>query len=170
MHIYLIFSKKTTIRKLNTEEDDCKNNEGYQKSCEEQDKLLVFTDKSFKDEVSGDQYEARLRPPRGEHVLDELLTTKDDSSETDNDETDNDETDTLKYRFRGLKQRQVKRQKYNDAKETAIFEYPPLHRITPHEVRLCLSLYIILNSNPPPPKKKKTTKKKQKKNKKKRIF
>ena len=96
--------------------------------------------------MSGDQYEAALRPPRGEHVLDELPTTKDDSSETDIDEADNDETDTLKYRFRGLKQRQLKRRKNDYAKENTAFEYPPLHRITPQEVRLCLSLYIILNS------------------------
>ena len=105
--------------------------------------------------MSGYQYEAGLRPPRGEHVLDELPTTKDDSSETDNDETDNDEIDTLKYRFRGLKQRQLKRRKNDYVKETTAFEYPPLHRITHQEVRLCLSLYIILNSkiqNKKPPK------------------
>ena len=105
--------------------------------------------------MSGDQYEAGLRPPHGEHVLDELPTTKDDSSETDIDEADDDETDTLKYRFRGLKQRQLKRRKNDYAKETTAFEYPPLHRITPQEVRLCLSIYIILNSN----KKRKTKKK-----------
>ena len=85
--------------------------------------------------MSDYQYEAGLRPPRGEHVLDELPTTKDDSSETDIDEVDNDETDTLKYRFRGLKQRQLKRRKNDYAKETTVFEYPPLHRITPQEVR-----------------------------------